>query len=199
MKISKAEQQRQKYTRERLVQVVGLKLRDFENRYMSAYTEWNILQEKKKDRFPELRSWDEAKEFLVGKSRVAYRVPRSSYTRKKEELYAGEINQNDAYSAWRKVEVARRRIQLDSLLRFEFMQEAAEGYKIKFERLIDKMLAEDFNSHKMQVERVGSGQGRELEILVSDDKARVFHARAIWVEGSIKAPHYRFITTTRSK
>lgn len=194
--ISKAEQKRQKDTRDQLERQVGLKLKEFENRYMNAYTEWNIAQiQQIANRVPQENREDFYK-LVVGKTRKETNIPKGYG--KPSERYVGNVTQDDAYYVWVRSHNARQRLKLDALLRFEFMTEAAQGYQVKFQRLIDKMMAEHFNSRKMKIERVYNA-GRELEILISDDSTRVFHARAIWVDGAIKAPHYRFITTTRNE
>ena len=92
---------------------------------------------------------------------------------------------------------AKRRLSNENLLRFGFMQEAAEGYAVKFAKLVSKVADVVDSLEGLKVETIRNN-GMELEFLISNYEIEV-HARAIFVNGAIKAPHYRFITTTRRK
>ena len=82
-----------------------------------------------------------------------------------------------------------------NILTCEFIAEAKKGYDDKFNKLIVVLVDNGIGTRFLKVEKIKSA-GNEFAFLVSDDKIEV-HARAIFVNGDIKAPHYRFITTVR--
>ena len=82
--------------------------------------------------------------------------------------------------------------------RFEWMSEANDSYKLKFDRLIDKLVGFQINNYKLRIETIGAGTSGDFGFLISDDDIEV-HARIIYACGEIKAPHYRFIVTGRKK
>lgn len=87
------------------------------------------------------------------------------------------------------------RLKKKTLIAFEAMKEAELNFDAKVANMVDKMIAAGMTHTFLSVEHV-SNSGREFSFLVSNRVIEV-HARAIWVDGAIKAPHYRFITTSR--
>jgi hypothetical protein len=118
---------------------------------------------------------------------------------------------------------AIQNMKIIEILKADFYKEAIEGFEYKLEKLVNKMMRYEWKS-SMQVDHVKSA-GHNFEILVYDkplisrwdesgdtpirltdeqyeEKRRsatdlYFHARMIYANGLINAPHFRFITTTR--
>jgi hypothetical protein len=106
----------------------------------------------------------------------------------------------DKYDAERVERIAStiaKRLDRSAINRREWFNEAFDSYQVKFDTMIDKLVDAGFTSRHLRVELVASSAS-QLEFLISNQTTEC-HARAIWVEGDIKAPHYRFITTTRQK
>ena len=194
--MTKAAEKRRKSLVDSLTTKLGSTLRTFENKYMSAYTEWNMLPIKLSAAKHEgLESFEDFQVKFMNKSweSVGMEQPRGS-------SFSSVISHNDAYRMFANKAGAKRRLSNEYLTRFEFMSEAAEGYKSKFERLVTKVadgLGDVDSYSKLSVETVRNS-GHELEFLISVNDIEV-HARAIFVNGTLVAPHYRFITTTRAK
>ena len=79
---------------------------------------------------------------------------------------------------------------------FEFLSQGNEAYTKSLSRVIDKLVTKGFNSFA-RIKYVGLCVNGELEFLIADE-FKECHARLIFANGQIKAPHYRFITTVRS-
>jgi len=78
----------------------------------------------------------------------------------------------------------------------EFLNEANEGYNIKFERLIENLVEYGIKAYPLQIERINGGTEFDFGFLISHNNI-VVHARFIFACGMINAPHYRFIITKR--
>ena len=76
-----------------------------------------------------------------------------------------------------------------------WLSEAMDSYNNKFDNLISKLVQFDFTTSHMTIERI-SDAGNGLAFLIRNDE-KVAHARIIYANGAIKAPHYRFIITQR--
>lgn len=121
------------------------------------------------------------------------------------------------------IERAKKEMSLIECLKVEFYAEANRSYEAKLEKLVLKMATSeiDFDSIMgLNIDFV-KDRGHEFEILVYpktrirrwdgdveltdeqmkqaeiDATEKFFHARMIYACGEIKAPHFRFITTTR--
>jgi hypothetical protein len=78
----------------------------------------------------------------------------------------------------------------------EFLNEANEGYNIKFERLIDTLVGYGIMAYPLKIEKISGGTHFDFGFLISHS-INVVHARFIFACGEINAPHYRFIITKR--
>ena len=121
------------------------------------------------------------------------------------------------------IERAKNEMSIIECLKVEFYAEANKSYEVKLEKLVLKMATSgiDFDGYNgINIDFVGD-RGHEFEILVFpktrinrwdgdvqltdeqmkqaeiDATEKFFHARMIYACGEIKAPHFRFITTTR--
>jgi hypothetical protein len=121
------------------------------------------------------------------------------------------------------IERAKQEMSIIECLKVEFYAEANRSYEAKLEKLVLKMATSgiDFDSIMgLNIDFV-KDRGHEFEILVYpktrirrwdgdvqltdeqmkqaeiDATEQFFHARMIYACGEIKAPHFRFITTTR--
>ena len=99
---------------------------------------------------------------------------------------------DEYYVAVRATKLARK-----SLLTLEFITEAKVGYDQKFNKLVENLMKFEMRTAHMEVKQINS-MGSELSFLIVNHEMEV-HARAIFVNGDIKAPHYRFIVTKRNK
>lgn len=95
------------------------------------------------------------------------------------------------------IKMISTKLERKNLLTLTFITEAKENYDIKLNKLVDKVCGFGMTHLGLRVKTVKTS-GSELEFLISNNEMEV-HARAIWVDGTIKAPHYRFITTKRNK
>lgn len=95
--------------------------------------------------------------------------------------------------------IERREVQLSKphILACEYYAEAKKGYDIKIAKLVAKLIQHGITTPHLKVEKVNNA-GSELSFLISNAEMEI-HARMIWAEGDINAPHYRFITTKRNK
>ena len=171
--MSKAAELRLKQAKESLINHMTRTLIGFQDKYLGAYTQWNIHQielglEKARDADGTIQ------ERGHGKWKQSYRVDNTSL-----------------------IAHIEAKLSRKHLLTLEFINEAKEGYDRKFDALIDKLMIHRDEESRFKVEKIGDA-GHELSFLIVNDKVEV-HARAIFVNGYIKAPHYRFITTTRAK
>ena len=197
MSKSQAQLKREKQLREALVFKLDRGLKTFEDNYVGAYTKFFINQIKKEaNKYGIVLTTKEDFLALIGKTHKETGIVdtrRNTY-----HSDASTVSHNDAAIAYQRKTSAQLQLSRLNLLTFKFAKEACAGYTEKFNRLVDKMVAENFNPHgqdAMKIEYVQNA-GYQLEILVSNSE-KVFHARLIWAEGHINAPHYRFITTTR--
>ena len=92
---------------------------------------------------------------------------------------------------------AKEALELKNLNLHRDITDAMDGYNSKFERMVDKLMEANFESWRTEVKEVRN-MGRDLEFLIINGETEC-HARVIFVNGAIKAPHYRFITTVRNQ
>lgn len=197
----RAVNKRRRQLRERLTVLMDRFLKPFENRYINAYTEWSMTPIKLMvEVLPSCTILDGFKGQLndTTHKQLKERFPRvvlSSPNTRRGETEDSVISNHDISNIFYKVNKARSKMKIESLTRFDFMQEASQGYAIKFDNLINKMVDYEFSTGNLRVEKV-SDAGNELAFLITNNE-RTIHARAIFINGSINAPHYRFITTER--
>ena len=170
--MTKAAIKREKQLRERLTNVLNAKLIDFKDMYLSCYVDWS--KESIKTRIHNLKKENGQTYKVEGKWAHTKTIDNTS---KIERL---------------KIELSR-----DMILTLKFVNEASEGYNVKIEKLIEKLVKANIDIYKLKVEKMGD-VGSEFAFLISDEKVEV-HARVIFANGSINAPHFRFITTQRKK
>ena len=111
-------------------------------------------------------------------------------------------NERDALErAKHEVKMIENRLKLRNTIAFNAMKDAEKNYDGKVERMIEKVIDLGLRGHSVKIEAV-SDYNREMEFLIhgKDGKGEALtcHARVIFVNGTIKAPHLRFITTRRA-
>ena len=177
MAITKVEEKRIKDLKATLSNKVGRVLIGFQDRYIGEYSKWSINQMKSE----KLKLDKEIKEFVSERQYLrggrVYDTTDSRLRSRRDELI-------DSLSK-------------PSILALNFMTVTKRSYDVKFERLIDKLVAYNFSQRFLKVHTVGDA-GNELRFLIENDTYEC-EARAIFCEGLINAPHYRFITTIRTK
>jgi len=102
-----------------------------------------------------------------------------------------------SYNTKAQVEAIDVKLSRPSLISFTAMKEADSSYKTKIDRVAKKIVDAGMSYLGLRLEML-SDVGGAFEFLVSDDNMEV-HARVIFANGMIKAPHFRFITTVRNK
>ena len=112
---------------------------------------------------------------------------------KAKKVYEESKTPNNAYY----VKMREDRLKLKTTLTLGFINEANEGYNLKIEKLIKKLIESKIETRFLKIEEVYNQVGA-FEFLISDSKIEV-HARVIFANGEINAPHFRFITTKRNK
>lgn len=186
MEKSKAQVKREKQLRESLVNRIGNLLIDFQDRYLGASVEWEVKKLRNK-----VRGYEEMIKNEPARIEEANRMIREEGVNR---YRAQNYDLTRAYE--HNIKKINTTLSREWLLNLESINEAKKGYDFKFNRMIDKLMYHDFTNSDVKVEFVRSS-GYELEFLVSNKEIEC-HARAIFVCGEIKAPHYRFITTIRT-
>jgi hypothetical protein len=170
--LSKAAAKRQKDAREGLVRLLESTLCEFKDRYLGSYTDWCKTQRD-----------------------AQHKIVMDRYQATLDEHIAKGEDQSSNYVMW--MERAEKANSLVNTHLHSDIVEAMNGYNEKFERMVDKLMINDFTASRTRVEHVRN-MGSDLEFLIVNDQVEV-HARVIFACGEINAPHYRFITTVRTK
>ena len=82
-----------------------------------------------------------------------------------------------------------------TMLSLNAMKEEEINFDGKIENVAAKMVKFGLTNVHFKVQEIKAKMG-EIEFIAHNDDFQV-HARAIFVNGDIKAPHYRFITTKK--
>lgn len=201
MQISKAEQERRKSRRSAIEARVLPKLISFHNYYIESYLNWCLFQiQTKADRFS-FKTWEEMKDAMVNKPYIDFGFPAE---KKEYREVRTRFTHNEVWSLWQEISINRSKLKNKTLTSMKIMNEAEGNYQSKIDGMVEKMIILDFSPNWLKLKDISINKG-QLEILIGEDEKYVenstleFHARSIWVEGDIKAPHYRFITTTRGE
>ena len=172
--MTKAEIKRQTGLRNSLTSLLTRTLIDFQDRCLGASVKWGI-----KTIEVELKQLKEEhgrkKESRMWGDRISTTVIDNSYSIKKLE----------------------ERLSRKNILTLGFISDAKKNYDDKFDRLVEKLVSYNIDTRHLKVEQICS-QRNELSFLITNDEVEV-HARLIFVDGVLVAPHYRFITTIRNK
>jgi hypothetical protein len=105
---------------------------------------------------------------------------------------------NDDVDAKTRIATIEKRRNPEMLQVLEYINEANKSFNQKIDSMVEKMISAKINSSLCRIEMISGGTPSEFEFLVSDKEIEL-HARTIFACGHIKAPHFRFITTTRNK
>jgi len=185
--MSKASEKREKVYRETLVRKLTVKLRTFRNLYLGDYVSF------KKEK---INSEIEKKEYLISNPLVL--------------LNLNTILRNETPESRRRwytpicikaleLEITRLKGTLvnEHINTFDWITTANESFEDKFSRLIEKLVKFKMDIYELKIDSVGCATNRDFGFIISDKNSSV-HARVIYANGEIKAPHYRFIVTKRS-
>lgn len=172
---SKAQLKREKDNRESVTNSLRFKLKSFKNVYLQSSIDHEIR----------------SREFSIKKLN-------------KEILSVEDGTIKPKYSKNEHITSLKNRISrfqndLDhsAILTLETLKSADASFEIKINKLIEKLLEEGFGVKAFKVERIGAGWD-SFTFLISNDLKEV-HARVIFANGEVNAPHFRFIITTRQK
>ena len=169
LKINQMNKQETKFLENRLKSLLNKGLQSFKDMYFGKYVAWNVA------------GIESDLEFKTKNNGKMQQIGSKFFTRD--------------YTA--SIEKLKNRLELNNLLMHEFITAANENYQIKFDRLLSKLMQYEMDTRFLKIENIRFS-GSELEFLISNNDMEI-HARAIFVHGAIKAPHYRFITTKRNK
>ena len=170
--VSNAELKRIKDKKDRFTNSLNKNLIDFKNLYLKASVNFLMKME-------EMSIQKSIKR--VKDAEISYKSGWNSQEHK--DLYIKNIE-------------ARRRPEMIQTL--EFINEANKSFNLKIESMVNKMINADIHYLFFKIEKINGGTPYQFEFIISDDKIEL-HARTIFACGEIKAPHFRFITTTRNK
>lgn len=209
--LSQAEQKRRRIQKTNLEAKLAKMLKNFENKFMGAYTKYHFEQVEKKVveySIVDAETREATKDLYFGKltkkdmgltapyDNGRYGSNYQKYTEQQRTAWENEpAGEWTIKGMWDKLSIAKKMIQRESLTKFDFMNEANKGWNQRFDKLVLRVLSEAKSTEKMVLAEAGT-RGGELEILISQD-TQEFHCRFIWVDGVLVAPHHRFIVTTR--
>ena len=91
----------------------------------------------------------------------------------------------------------KKQLDLSSLRQLDWLNEADKNYKIKFNKLVSRLVEYKVSAYRMKLVFIDDNNNKEFSFMITDHLERVIHARVIYACGMIKAPHYRFIVTER--
>ena len=188
--MSKASEKRAKDLRNSLTERLNAKLRNFKNTYLGDFAYY-----RKKEI---LTKRDDAQFLIDNPLELAQKNQEiREHNENRRGRYLSEIS-IEGYTGLKntvnRCDDLLKRENLNSLM---WLNEANENFNTKLERVINKLVAFAMNTYKLKIEQIANN-GSIFEFLISDDTMEV-HARVIYAQGEIKAPHYRFIVTKRKK
>ena len=96
-----------------------------------------------------------------------------------------------------KAKKIKKQLDLSSLRQLDWLNEADKNYKIKFNKLVSRLVEYKVSAYRMKLVFIDDNNNKEFSFMITDHLERVIHARVIYACGMIKAPHYRFIVTER--
>jgi hypothetical protein len=169
-KVSAAELKRQKDAYNTLVNVLSSKMVDFKERYLKSYVEF---------KFSEFDT-------------QIKRLEKSQLVRTKYNSH--ETQESFDLNKAKMIERIRLTKSMTFTRTLEFINEAAEGYKIKFDRLVSALIENGVRAYPLKIERVASATSHDFSFLIQHNEIQVY-ARIIFAEGEVNAPHYRYIIT----
>ena len=183
--ISKAQQKRDKDLRIALTRKLNFRLKDFKDRYIGDYTEYQESVIK--------RNIEHYLSLANDPKKLA------EYNDEKREQHRGRrfSDFNSEYML-KQARLQEGKLVHSNLNKLTWMNEANDGYTKKLDSMIQKLVEFRLDLWKMNVELIEGEVSDKFSFLISDDTKEV-HARVIYACGTIKAPHYRFIITKRNK
>lgn len=186
--MSKAQEKRDKQLRESLTIKLNAKLRKFKNDYLGDYTNYKRTKLERELNYNIKLSTDaDSLKLHNDNLLMSTRMPMRKWFRPvTHESFLPKIKQIEY------------ELSFGHLNDLEWLKEANENYIIKFNKLIEKLVSCRMDLYHIKIEAINGGTARDFGFLISDTKIEV-HARVIYAQGEVNAPHYRFITTERSK
>ena len=203
---SKAAEKRYREAKSKIENKLEKELVDFKNNYMDSYSSWNISKiQRIADRYPQVQ--DITRQKLISNEffplfqgqtcteagmndMTCYR-----YRQERPDPSTVLVTPSTVNRAITKMANARLTISRMAILQHEFLAEAFESYNIKLARFVDRVLASNISETYFKIDMV-SNAGGELEFMIHNTQIQL-HARFIFAQGEINAPHYRFIITEK--
>ena len=173
-KITKAEMLRIKQATETLKNLLTIELVDFKERFLNSFVDYKF------------------NEFTMQILRIQKRI---------DEKLSKTTSETDSYIKgleYQKSLIEKQR-SLKATNTLKFINEAAENFNTKFNRLVDELVKHGVRSYPLTIEAISSGSTEnDFNFLITHKttiKTVQVYARIIFAEGLINAPHYRFIIT----
>lgn len=183
--ISKAQLKRDKDLYNRIDSLIRGNLMDFKDMYLSDYVQYMETNLKKEvSKYQELiESPDKLKE---------RNILKKAATRRNEWLSPDTIEDIKHY-----LKSAERNMLFPSIRLRAYLNDAHENFEKKIFKVIEKVCNYSPDTRFLKIERIGDA-GHAFSFLISNNDINI-HARVIYAQGSVNAPHYRFIITKRNK
>jgi len=138
----------------------------------------------------ELKLGDFKNKFLFDYNAFKFKRKQNSIDRIKED-------KREFIDGWKKADIIARLelyFERDSLNTLENFIEARDLYNKRLAALVDKLIGFGLTGHSFKIEFIR----RDFSLIITSRlNGDTVHARVIYAEGEINAPHYRFITTKR--
>ena len=183
--MTKAAEKRLKDLRSALTRQLNGKLILFKNHYLMDQVRWNELKINK--RIQEIKD-------IIGNPDKLHRInlEEEGEARCKGKRYWHKTTKLGLEAELKRLEAKIQRAGINHL---EWLTQANLSYQNKLEKLIEKLIKYGIDQNEFTVERIVTN-GMEFEFLIKDPSKEI-HARVIYAQGLINAPHYRFIVTKR--
>lgn len=173
-KVNKAQETRDRQNYEYINSDLRRKLLDFENEYLNATV---------------------AFQFKVRNNKIKQLEKLIEGFPTREVSRANKYDTVERYQ--RGIDIVKRELELDATIILKTIVQAKKSFDEKVDKLAKTLVKEGFGHAHYQVELI-KDRGSKLEFIISKSDKTV-HARLIWVDGVLVEPHFRFITTTRTK
>lgn len=191
IKESKASLKRIKDLKSLINNRIGGILTPFREKYLAKYLSWGLAPIiKDAEKYPDLNSLEDFEKMFLNKTYESHGFVKIS-------KYSDTFTPDDCYSLYSRKERCINQLKNINITTLGFLTESSKNYDVKYEKLLDKLARSGIKyNHQLKVKQV-SDLGGEFGFEVTDGEM-VVHARLIFANGVINAPHYRFITTVRN-
>jgi hypothetical protein len=194
---SKAQEKREKAATSWMTNSINRILIDFKEKYLTSYVNW--MESKILAKMASIPD-DSRLNSLIGFELLGDHPELAAMA----GVWLSKRNRDNKFTDFHISSIVSTRNKLLKKLsrastnRLEWLNEANDSYNSKVEKLVTKLISNGF-TEGIRFKDVSVAHNGELSFLVNLlDGSKECHARTIFANGDIKAPHYRFITTVRN-